>query len=212
MTPWFLDSRRLSPARGDPFAFWVCLIGLAILLAALAIGALMEAAWGASPPLTRRTAILLDVSGSMRGHRIGAARGALAEVIQQPTDEWHVRLYAFSGTLASEGGWHRLPDGEQAALLAAWAAAFEPDGDTRLWGALDQVLAENADVDDLSVLVITDGGTSRDDATLGDVLGASRAIHVLAVEPCPSDARALRALADGTGGEYREIPGGRTMR
>lgn len=107
-------------------------------------------------PLTKRIAIVLDVSGSMRGEPIGIARDEILRVLSLFPDDGHVKLYAFSDdVLCLRDEWSDMPDGELLDAAEVWLHGFSGAGNTALADAV--VAALGNEDEDLTVLLITDG-------------------------------------------------------
>lgn len=170
-----------------------------------------EATWvRRGPPITKRIAIVLDASGSMRGAPIERARAELVTILSLFPDDGYVKAYAFDdGAHELDGGWRQLPDAEVLNEIAAWLAGFDGAGNTNLAAGLRAALANPED--DVSVIVVTDGEVSGgNEIALDKVADAQKAravgpapIHVIAVHELEAtdDALALeRELAERNDG------------
>lgn len=112
--------------------------------------------------MTRRIMLVVDHSGSMRGH-YDEALSAVREIAEQPTDELTLGCIAFSGQTTSFGKWVSLPSAEGLNELSQWLQTRAPHGETFVIPALTQALAEPHR--DLSVVLVSDGVFTREGTT-----------------------------------------------
>lgn len=176
--------------------------------------------------LTKRIMFIVDVSGSMRGDKFGAACKAVVGAFEQPVDELEIAVLAFNDEprrwpgIPEEGeggrripeGWAALPSREAVEKAERFLSETGADGDTLVIPALTRALAEERR--ELSLVLVTDGIFQRESAD--EVLAAFEAGQkareerelgrvVLLAYGVGGEAPVLRSLgAAGRGGYIRE--------
>lgn len=178
--------------------------------------------------LTKRVLFVVDVSGSMRGDKLGAACAAVLSALQQPVDEMEIAVIAFNDqprrwpgipeeAEAGQGraipkGWAGLPSQEAVQAAEKFLGELGAGGDTQVIPALREALAEPRD--ELSLVLVSDGIFQRE--APDDVLAALEAGQnerderelgraVLMVYGVGSESGVLRRLGEsGRGGYLRE--------
>lgn len=187
-------------------------LGLVVLLLAGAGGKRWAREWvREGPPLTKHLAIVVDVSGSMRGDPHALARREVATVLSLFADEGWVKVYAFDDEVEQmQEAWAELPDEDLARRIDAWLLARPGSGNTNLAAGIAAALAEPEE--DLTVLLVSDGEPSGcEEAHLAWIGRAQAArdrvapIHVIGVaedeDGWEEGPRAfLRAIAKDSGG------------
>lgn len=107
-------------------------------------------------PMTRRIAILLDVSGSMAGESLAKAHGFIQTILNKPEDAYDVMLWAFSNqTWRWRQDWTQFPDEKAAKAADAWIWMQRTAGCTDPLGAIKAALEQ--DTKNLTVLMVSDG-------------------------------------------------------
>ena len=135
---------------------------------------------------TRNIAFLIDVSGSMAGESLAAAKTAMKAALGALGREDYFGLFAFSDSVS---------DGQQEPLYATqenvvgarrWIDSLQTIGGTELAGALDHVWNKGSWTD---VLVLTDGDVG-DDAMIALAaearLKAGTRLHILGIGSAPA--------------------------
>lgn len=115
----------------------------------------------------RRALVLIDVSGSMRGGGIEAARAAASTFLTAVPPELQVGLATFDTAP------HRLvpPTTDRASVQDA-LQALDPSGETALYDGLQDALAMLGNDGDRTLLVLSDGGDTVSSTTIEQALGA----------------------------------------
>lgn len=110
------------------------------------------------PVQPRDVTVVLDVSGSMSGEKIGQAKEALRGLLATLDPEDRFRMVAFSNALRIHSeGWGRAVDADLAAARA-WVDGLRADGGTNIGAALDEAFRLESPGDRLPVvLFLTDG-------------------------------------------------------
>ncbi len=184
-----------------------------ILLAALLSLGAAEPTWKRTfmrrgSPLTKRFALVLDASGSMRGRPIQLGRQELVAILGFAGDDGWVRAYRFGDTHEDFGGWRRLPDAELMRDIDAWLSV-EGTGSTYMIPAMEAALSNEQS--NLSVVLVTDGNSSEtNEAVLEAITAAQKRrkqgpvpIHVIAVWETPPNAFSVslvEKIAEQNGG------------
>lgn len=118
--------------------------------------------------LTSKILFVIDVSGSMKGEPLGQALGMVAEIMEQPLDDLEIGVITFADATNRwpgyrgpkdedlPNGWGRLPSAKTLGSAKAWMRSRGASGGTEPLGAI--ALAINENRNDLSVVLVTDGG------------------------------------------------------
>lgn len=107
--------------------------------------------------IARDVTLVLDVSGSMAGHKIEQARGALEQMLNSLTSVDRFRLITFSSAVRSWESDYRAASAANVEAAVRWLRATPADGSTNLADAL-RVALEPAAADRLSLLVLLSDG------------------------------------------------------
>jgi Ca-activated chloride channel family protein len=109
-------------------------------------------------PEPRDMTVVMDVSGSMSGEKIGQAKAALRGLLETLAAEDRFRLVAFSNAVRIfDEGWSR-PTGAELGRARRWVDALIADGGTNIGGALDEAFRPQSAGDRLPVVIfLTDG-------------------------------------------------------
>ena len=140
--------------------------------------------------LPGETIFLVDVSGSMSGAPLRAARRALADALALLPEGERIELVAFDHEFhrwRPQAGSIALADNVRAEALQ-WIESLEARGGTEILGALEKVLSVPArGSGHARVVLLTDGGASYHPAALRrftDALGERR-LFVIGLGPAP---------------------------
>jgi VWFA-related protein len=161
----------------------------------------VRTAQDASLPLS--VVVVIDVSGSMEGARIAAARDAATQFVNSlgPNDE--AAVFAFSGTVNPVIGYTR----DKAALAGA-IASLQAAGPTALYEAAQSAIAagRGSMAPRKAVVLLSDGENDAggSTATLEGSLATARGagVPVFTIGMGGADETYLRRLADATRGQY----------
>ncbi len=109
-------------------------------------------------PEPRDMTVVMDVSGSMSGEKIGQAKAALRGLLETLTDEDRFRLVAFSNAVRIfDEGW-ASPGRSELDRARRWVDDLVADGGTNIGGALDEAFRLRSGADRLPVVIfLTDG-------------------------------------------------------
>lgn len=174
--------------------------------------------------LTKRIMFVVDVSGSMRGDKLGAACAAVTGALQQPVDEMEIAVIAFNdqprrwpgipedGERRVPAGWAALPSQDAVREAEKFLAGLGAEGNTLVVPALQAALAEERK--ELSLVLVSDGIFQQEsEDEVADALEAGQKKReerelgraVLLVYGVGSEAGVLRRLGTaGRGGYLRE--------
>lgn len=143
-----------------------------------------------APHLPGETIFLTDISGSMAGAPLRAARRALGRALRLLPAGERVEMVAFDHKVhrwqARRGSLPLTEPTREEAL--AWVSSLEPSGGTEILGALEDVLATPAPAGAHSrVVLLTDGGASFNRARLQRIEAAlgERRVFVIGLGPAP---------------------------
>ncbi|TAM91290.1 MAG: VWA domain-containing protein, partial [Jatrophihabitans sp.] len=157
---------------------------------------------GTTAPLpTRVVYLVLDVSGSMAGDGITAARAAAGQYAQSLPPDVRVGLIEFSDAPRL-----LLADTTDRNALYTALAGVQAGGNTALYDAIELAVAQMKALPAGSVrrlLVLSDGGDNVSHATEAGAVAAMRAASVEAdvvAFRLPSNGQVLQELAQGSGG------------
>ncbi len=105
----------------------------------------------------RDITVVLDISGSMSGSKLGQAKEALAQMLSTLGARDRFRLLAFSNSVRPfRREWSAAPEARRAAL--DWIDDLQADGGTNIEGALTSAFAAESDAERLPIVVfVTDG-------------------------------------------------------
>ena len=147
------------------------------------------------------TAILvLDVSGSMAGRRVAAARDAAGDFVAAMPPDVRVGVVTFADAVRIG----TVPTLDRTEAMRA-IEAVRPSGDTSLYDAILRSV-ELAPAGS-RIILLSDGKDTVSEASLATVtarLGAGGPpVDAVALSPTPVQREALRAIVDSSGGELR---------
>ena len=108
--------------------------------------------------IARDVTLVLDVSGSMSGHKIEQARGAIEQILRGLRSEDRFRLITFASVVRSfDDDWMRA-NRKNVARAVEYLRGVPADGSTNIHDALLEALAPATDAERLSLVVfLTDG-------------------------------------------------------
>jgi len=108
--------------------------------------------------IARDVTLVLDVSGSMSGHKIEQARSAIEQILQGLRSEDRFRLITFASVVRSfDEDWVRANE-RNVASAVDYLRSVPADGSTNIHDALREALAPATDAERLSLVVfLTDG-------------------------------------------------------
>lgn len=126
---------------------------------------LVEPPSGLTPSALARDAVfVLDISGSMEGVKMEAAKRALTTALHGLLPGDRFRLFAFNNQVTAFRPGFMSYDDRSLADADRWVAALVPDGGTEMLLALQEALAEGDDAGRVrTVLLVTDGQSSDED-------------------------------------------------
>jgi Ca-activated chloride channel family protein len=126
---------------------------------------LVEPPAGSAPRTLARDAVfVLDVSGSMQGVKMEAAKRALTTALHGLLPGDRFRLIAFNHQVTAFRPGFTPYDDRSLADADRWVASLVPDGGTEMLPALQEALAEDGEADRVrTVLLVTDGQSSDED-------------------------------------------------
>jgi tight adherence protein B len=142
--------------------------------------------------------LVLDVSGSMRGEQLAAAKKAASDYVRTLPADVRIGLISFNDQVTAEV----TPTTDKAAVIAA-IEGLRAGKKTALYDGLIGGL-DMADPDSgTRILVLSDGGDTASAATLEDVTSRAAAdgiaIDVVALTPSVAHAEVLRGIAGDSG-------------
>ena len=115
------------------------------------------------PPLTRRVAFVIDVSGSMRGEPISLGKREILTILSLFADDGYFKIYAFDEEVREfRSDWTPLPDREAVTEAAEWLSQFSGSGNTALASGVISALKNEAE--ELAIVLVTDGEPTGDEA------------------------------------------------
>jgi Ca-activated chloride channel family protein len=162
--------------------------------------------------------VVMDVSGSMRGDKISAARTSLVDFIGQLDDRDRLQVNLFDDDLITLSELSEVGDKRQEVINRV--AGVVEDGDTRLYDAVSDAyeqLTEKGDPNHIrAIVVLTDGVDTHSVRTLdrlmrdigvGEAEGGN-AIKVFTIAfGSDADVNVLKQIAESTGGkQYISTP------
>jgi tight adherence protein B len=153
-------------------------------------------------PSAREVILVLDVSGSMRGDRIVAARKAAQDYVKALPPDVKVGLVTFNDTVQVG----IAPTADRAAVSAA-IQSVKAGQKTALYDGLMKGLDQvGTGGEGARVLILSDGGDTASAATLPDVTArvasAGVPVDVVALLPNVQHADILRSITAASGGDY----------
>jgi tight adherence protein B len=145
--------------------------------------------------------LVLDVSGSMRGPRLAAAKEAAINYVNGLPDDVDIGLVSFNDTVTVDV----RPTTDKQAVIGA-IGELEAGRRTALWDAMIAGLdLANPDLG-ARLLVLSDGGDTVSAATIDDVTSRAAVegvpIDIVALTPTVSHAQALRTVTSASGGQF----------
>jgi hypothetical protein len=167
----------------------------------------------------RKVCYLVDCSGSMRG-LFGQVRAKLAESIAQMQPDHFFYIIFFSGDTLFEFGNGRLVRATEQAKSAAYEFidSVQPAGQTNALTALERAvqIRDSRGVSPAVIYFLTDGfelateGEQRFSQSVANLLARfapSTRINTIGFCPLREDRKALKIMAEQTGGEFVFISG-----
>jgi Ca-activated chloride channel family protein len=161
--------------------------------------------------------VVMDVSGSMEGQKISAARNSLLQFIDLLDDRDRLQVTLFSQDIVTLTP--LTPLGEKRADVRRRISGIVDQSDTRLYGAVaqayDELLASGDSQHIQAMVVLSDGDNTVDDMTLDQLLGQIGSSREAGTAPkiftiafgASADRDVLRRIAEVTGGkEYNSDP------
>lgn len=149
----------------------------------------------------REVVLALDVSGSMRGDRIKAARVAAQDYVKALPPDVKVGLVTFNDDVKTV----LKPTADRAAVLSA-IQGVKAGNKTALYDGLMESLDLTAGTAGARILLLSDGGDSASAARLQDVTDrvatSNVPVDVVALLPNVQHADVLRTLTRSSGGTY----------
>lgn len=149
----------------------------------------------------KEAVLVLDVSGSMRGPRLAAAKEAAINYVNGLPGDVEIGLVSFNDTVTVDV----RPTTDKPAVIRA-IGDLEAGRRTALWdGMIAGLDLANADLG-ARLLVLSDGGDTVSAATVDDVNARAAAegipIDVVALTPTVSHAQVLRTVTSTSGGQF----------
>jgi tight adherence protein B len=149
----------------------------------------------------KQAILVLDVSGSMRGPRLAAAKEAAKNYVSSMPADVEIGLFSFNDTVSLDVA----PTKDKQAVSTA-IDALQAGRKTALYDGMIAGL-DKADVSKgARILVLSDGGDSASAATIDDVnkraadLGIP--MDIVALTPTANHAALLKSMATVTGGQF----------
>jgi Ca-activated chloride channel homolog len=161
-----------------------------------------SAAFGSGAERPRRTAILLDRSGSMQGEPIAQARKAIEACLAALSDRDAFLLLAFDNRVEAMHSELVPATGEQREAARAFLKRVDARGGTELAAAVQEaarLLGGEGDI-----LIITDGQVFGTEAILGQARATGTRLFCLGIGSASQD-RFLELLSRETGGISRFV-------
>ncbi len=147
----------------------------------------------------RSVVLVTDVSGSMAGAPMRAARSAATVYLEQLPEDVATGLVTFADDVTVV----TAPQQDRAVITDALART-RPDGDTRLYDAVEAALAELPAGGIGRLLILSDGQDTVSSATLGRVVADAQTagvpVDMVLLDPTPEERAVADRLAGGTGG------------
>lgn len=145
--------------------------------------------------------LVLDVSGSMRGPRLAAAKEAAVNYVNGLPDDVEIGLVSFNDTVSLDV----RPTTDKQQVIAA-IDGLKAGKKTALYdGIIAGLDIANADKG-ARLLVLSDGGDTVSAATIDDVRARAGTegvpIDIVALTPSTQHAEALRTISTPTGGQF----------
>lgn len=149
----------------------------------------------------KEAVLVLDVSGSMRGPRLAAAKEAAINYVNGLPKDVEIGLVSFNDTVTVDV----RPTTDKQAVIRA-IGDLEAGRRTALWdGMIAGLDLANADLG-ARLLVLSDGGDTVSAATVDDVNARAAAegipIDIVALTPTVSHAQVLRTVTSTSGGQF----------
>jgi tight adherence protein B len=150
-------------------------------------------------------ALVIDTSGSMQGHKLADAIAAATTFVQGTQSNDSLGVYAFGSRPYIAVA---LPADSATAASGIANLATDPKPGTAIYGgvkeAADALAATHADRK--AIVLLTDGSSDHDSATIDDATAAAKAAHAaiyaVGIEGSANGQAALETLAHDTGGQF----------
>lgn len=149
---------------------------------------------------SKEAVLALDVSGSMRGSRLTAAKEAAVNYVNSLPADVEIGLLSFNNVVTVDV----QPTTDKEAVIAA-IEGLEAGRKTALYDAIISGLGVADPAKGARLLVLSDGGDSASTSTLDQVNAAASAkgvpVDIVALTPSPSHEVLLQQIADESGGQ-----------
>ena len=188
----YLDPNVAATAQGADVSSTVVISGVEVPSEATAV---------VQDTAPREAVLVLDVSGSMRGTRLAAAKEAAINYVKGLPKDVEIGLVSFNDTVTVDV----RPTTDKQAVIQA-IDALTAGRRTALWdgmiAGLDLARADRG----ARLLVLSDGGDTVSAATVEDVTSRATVegipIDVVALTPTVSHAQVLRGVTSSSGGQF----------
>jgi tight adherence protein B len=153
-------------------------------------------------------ALLIDTSKTMTGQKLKDAIAAASEFVRQQAVDTTIGVYGFGDTAYTASP---LGTDESQTVTAVSQLAISQNAGTALYGALSLAAKDlsTTPAEKRVVVLLTDGASKNDTATLEDALAAASdakvQVYPIGVETYASASDALQRMAKETGGRFSNV-------